>query len=111
MLRKLNCPIAKIHAIHTRGKDAKHASSDITKGLEAELLLAKSCRIMLTANLWTEAGLVNGSMGTVKDILFEEQGPPALPSVVFITFDNYHGLTIKSAEGDEVVPIPSIKRT
>jgi len=30
---------------------------------------------------------------------------------VFIKFDNYHGPTIKSAEGDEVVPIPSIKRT
>ena len=64
---------------------------------------------MLTANLWTEAGLVNGSMGTVKDILFEDDGPPALLTAVFIKFDKYNGPTITSAEGEEVVPIVPIK--
>jgi ATP-dependent DNA helicase PIF1 len=111
MLRKLNRPVAKICAVHTGGREAKHASSDVAKGLEAQLLLAKGCRIMLTANLWTEAGLVNGSMGTVKDILFENQGPPALPAAVFIKFDKYNGPTITSAEGYEVVPIVPIKRS
>ena len=63
---------------------------------------------MLTANLWTEAGLVNGSMGTVKDILFEDDGPPALLTAVFIKFDKYNGPTITSAEGEEVVLIVPI---
>ena len=43
MLRKLNCPIAKICAVHTGGGEAKGASSDVARGLEAELLLAKGC--------------------------------------------------------------------
>ena len=47
---------------------------------------------MLTVNLWTETGLVNGSMGIVQNILFKEgQGPPHLHIVVLISFDNYKG--------------------
>ena len=112
MLRSLNSPIAKINAVHTGGREAKRANSDVAKGLEAQLLLAKGCRIMLTSNLWTETGLVNGSMGTVQDILFEEEeGPPALPKAVFVKFDKYNGPTIKTLEGHEVVPIAPIKRS
>ncbi len=74
-LRSLNCPVAKINAVHTGGSKAKNAESDTAKGLEAQLLLARGARIMLTANLWTKGGLVNGSMGIVRDIIFEEQGP------------------------------------
>ena len=87
MLRKLNRPVAKIKAVHTGGRDAKRASSDVAKGLKAELLLAKGCRVMLTANLWTEVGLVNGSMEIIQDILFEDQGPLALSKAVLIKFE------------------------
>ncbi|CAG8802972.1 2782_t:CDS:2, partial [Cetraspora pellucida] len=55
-LKSLNCPIAKIVATHT-GIGAKNADSDVAMGLEAQLLLAKGAQIMLTANLWTKAGL------------------------------------------------------
>ena len=53
---------------------------------------------------------VNGSMGTIQDILFEEQGPPSLPVVVFVNFDQYEGPTITTTEGVKVVPIVPIKR-
>ncbi|CAB4437347.1 unnamed protein product [Rhizophagus irregularis] len=54
---------------------------------------------MLTANLQTDTGLVNGSMGIVQDIIFkEDQGPPSLPIAVLISFDNYKGPTITSLE-------------
>ena len=51
--------MAKIQAEHTGGGEARKATSDTAKGLEAELLLANGSRVMLTANIWTEAGLVN----------------------------------------------------
>ncbi|GBB90280.1 hypothetical protein RclHR1_01720001 [Rhizophagus clarus] len=110
-LRSLNQPVAKILAIHTGGNEAKKASSDVAKGLEPQLLLAKGARVMLTANLWTKGGLVNGSMGTVHDIMFKNQGPPSLPAAVFVKFDAYEGPTITSTEGDNVVPIVPIKRS
>ena len=55
-LKSLYVPVAKILAVHTGGNEAKRADSDITHGLEAQLLLARGARVMLTANLWTEAG-------------------------------------------------------
>ena len=66
---------------------------------------------MLISNLWTEVGLVNGSMGIIQDILFEDQGPPALPKAVLVKFEKYNGPTIKTTEGDEAVPIAPIKRS
>ena len=110
MLRSLNSPVAKILGVHTGGREAKKANSDVAKGLDAQLLLAKGARVMLTANIWTEVGLVNGSMGTIQDILFE-QGPPSLPVAVFISFEKYEGPTISNSEGVKVVPIVPIKRT
>jgi hypothetical protein len=62
-------PVAKTLAVHTGGKEAKEADSDTAKGLKAQLLLVRGACIMLTAN---QAGLVNGSMETVQDIIFND---------------------------------------
>ena len=51
-LQSLNQPVAKIRAVHTGGSEASKADSDIAKGLEPEILLARNARVMLTANLW-----------------------------------------------------------
>ena len=111
-LRSLNTPVAKIQAIHTGGSEAKKADSDTAYGLEAYILLARGAQVMLTVNLQTQSGLVNSSMGTVQDIIFQEdQGPPSLPIAVLISFDNYKGPTIASIEGERVIPIPPIQRT
>ena len=63
---------------------------------------------MLSCNLWTERGLVNGSMGTVAAILYRSGGPPDLPVAVVVQFDKYSGPTWG---GDRCVPISPITRT
>ena len=63
---------------------------------------------MLTANLWTEAGLVNGAMGTIKAICYQNgKAPPDLPISVTVKFDTYTGPTLV----DGTVPITPIRRT
>ncbi|CAG8731859.1 2835_t:CDS:2 [Cetraspora pellucida] len=112
-LRSLNCPVAKVRAIHDLGGcEASRADSNMAKGLEACLLLARGARIMLRANLWTEVGLVNGSMGTIQEILFEEgKCPPFLPSAVLVEFDNYNSPSITTVENKRLVPILPIRQT
>lgn len=58
-------------------------------GLEPTIYLSKEARVMLTHNLWTEAGLCNGTMGTVKDLIFSENHTsPLLPVAIVVQFDN-----------------------
>ena len=64
---------------------------------------------MLTANLWVQAGLVNGAMGTVVVICYDQAGgsPPNLPVAVTLRFDSYCGPTLP----DGTVPIIPLRRT
>ncbi|GBC16673.2 ATP-dependent DNA helicase PIF1-like [Rhizophagus irregularis DAOM 181602=DAOM 197198] len=69
--------------------DARKADSDVAKGL-----LSRNLRVMFTAqvNLWADTGLVNGSVGVVQEIVFEEnQGPPFFPIAILVEFDTYSG--------------------
>ena len=61
--------------------------------LQQELLLCPGQRVMLTCNLWVEAGLVNGALGTVQNIFFSDVSkPPQLPMYATVSFDDYIGL-------------------
>ena len=64
--------------------------------LEAVICLAKSACVMLTSNLWVDAGLVNGAMGTVHAICYRTGGPP----------DSYSGPTFHGG----TVPITPLRR-
>ena len=100
-------PVATIKAIHSR-LNASKASSEDAGGLESIICLASEARVMLTANLWVEMGLVNGAMGTVMAICYRNgESPPALPIAVTVRFDSYRGPTLP----DGTVPITPLRRT
>ena len=106
-LRSSGQPIATIKAIHT-GPNAAKASSDDSGGLEPIICLAHGARVMLTANLWVDKGLVNGAMGTVVAICYSSgEAPPHLPVAVMVRFDSCQGPTLP----DGTVPITPLLRT
>ena len=47
---------------------------------------------MLSANLWVDMGLVNGTMGTIQAICYHEDSAP--PAAVTVRFDNYSGTVV-----------------
>ena len=101
-------PVAMIKAVHS-GPGASKVSADDAGGLEPIVCLAQGARVMLTANLWVQAGLVNGAIGTVVAICYDEAGelPPNLPVAVTVRFDSYCGPTLP----DETVPIIPLRLT
>ena len=106
-LRQLAKPVIEINAVHT-GPGAKEASSDDAGLLQPELLLCKGSRMMLTWNMWTDQGLVNGSMGTVFDIVWDDdvEDPfKTLPAVILMAMDNYTGPASFEIDGLHLVPI------
>ncbi|KAI3851247.1 hypothetical protein MKX03_002235 [Papaver bracteatum] len=103
-LRELGLPIARIPSVNNC-PTAEGASSDDAKGLQNILLLSKQAGVMLRKNYSTQFGLVNGSTGTVKDIIYKEgdESPGDIPIAVLVEFDKYIGP--KAYEESTVVPI------
>lgn len=67
-LRETNNPVLKLKAIHDDQAIGSRASIDECSQLEDEIEVAIGCRIMLLANIWTEAGLVNSATRYLHDI-------------------------------------------
>ncbi|KAI3924838.1 hypothetical protein MKW98_031089 [Papaver atlanticum] len=103
-LRELGFPVAHIPSVNNC-PTAEGASSDDAKELQNILLLSKQARVMLRKNYSTQFGLVNGSTGTVKDIIYKEgdESPGNISIAVLVEFDKYIGP--RAYEESTVVPI------
>ena len=91
-LDKLPAPKACLLAVNA-GPAAKTIRPADAGGLANTLRVAKGARVMLRQNLWVDAGLTNGALGTVLGVLYDPDGtqPPALPVAVVVQFDVYKG--------------------
>ena len=62
---------------------------------------------MLSYNLWSKAGLTNGAIGYVQDIIYKpESCARDLPIAVIVKFDNYKGPKFQGLEKNNVPIIP-----
>lgn len=89
-------------------KGAKDGSVDDT-GLANQLLFSKGSRILITRNRWASLGLVNGTMGTIFDIVWDDgvKDPFAtMPAVILVVvLDNYGGPASMNIAGVNAVPV------
>jgi hypothetical protein len=100
-----NVPVKILTAVN-RGQGAEKASEDDAENLSNTIYLCIGARVMLSSNLWTEIGLVNGSMGTVVDLTWELGQDPntSLPFAILIAFDNYSGPVYPGCDAS-IVPV------
>ena len=107
-LRDCKQPILKIKSTHT-GRGAERANDDEADGLEPQLCICLGARVMLTDNIWVENGLVNGSMGTVRDIVWNEGQDPIkdMPTAIMVEVDDYSG---PKFPGTNYIPIFPVTR-
>lgn len=104
-------PVLIIRACHT-GPQAEKVDTDEAGNLAAFLPLSINSRIMLTENIWTERGLVNGALGIVRDIVWPagtEDPRQEPPLALLVSFDLYdtegHGAYIEDSGGERLVPV------
>ena len=105
-LLQLQMPIVYLKAIDN---NKNGANCHFDQGLSKVLQICENCLVMLRVNLWTEIGLVNGTMGIVRRIVFKEnEYPPDYePEIILVEFLNYNGP--KTKEG--CVPIKRITKS
>lgn len=106
-LRSKENPVIVIKAKHPPGWFGAEASFKEAGNLHAELTICIGARVMLLHNFWVEAGLVNGALCDVKDIVWGVGADPRrdLPLAILVTVDGYDGPSLYPTDGKPVVPI------
>ncbi|CAN0479104.1 unnamed protein product [Ascophyllum nodosum] len=106
LLPQLGTSVLKVEASHS-SPPARKASAELAQGLHRDVFLARGTRVMLTRNLWSEVGLVNGIRGDVVDIVWAHgEKAPALPEFLVLRLEGYTGSVWSSDSRHEgCVPI------
>ena len=100
-LLHLRMPVCCIEAEHDSSSSARK-STEQCRRLASKLYLATGAKIMLLWNICTSKGLVNGSIGTLVDIIYKEGAcAPSLPQFLIIEFPDYNGTPFFSGNGRE----------
>ena len=98
--------IARIKGFHDRESGAERLETERLddqefKGLRAVVELCVGARVLLTRNLWTEAGLMNGAVGYVRGFMWPVGGDPASadsrlrsPLCVLVEFEEVNRLSL-----------------
>jgi hypothetical protein len=85
-IRKVNAneePIAPVFS-ESSPRHTKVELSERASGLISKIIISQKTVFWLTSNLWTAAGLTNGSVGTIHSIIYAEgQCDQSWPSFVF----------------------------
>ena len=86
---------AKPDTVEGRKMKPSEFDADDFRGMENEILLCEGARVLLTQNLWVEAGLMNGALGFVRGYMWPPGGDPhsdvkelRAPHIVFVEFDS-----------------------
>ncbi|KAI3878654.1 hypothetical protein MKX03_017199 [Papaver bracteatum] len=103
-LKEMGYPVAHISS-ENNCEAAKGADSDEAKRLQKVVLLSKGARVMLRKNLSTQYGLVNGSTGTVVDVVYlDGKMPPGdMPIAVMVKFDKYIGPQVYEGSNLDII--------
>ena len=95
-----------LNFVEQRNKHSHQSIDD--EQFPLKFLLSIGQQVMLTTNLWVQAGLVNGSLGKVIHIVYNSnEQPPTLPSFVVVEFLHYKG-PLWDASNPTYVPISVI---
>ncbi len=72
--------------------NAKGGNTDNFGGLANSIHLSVGCNLTLSMNTWIKQGLVNGSFGKVKDIIFPKIfNQESMPEAIIVHFPKYIG--------------------
>ncbi len=87
----------RINALHNE-KGCEKIDEELFNGLKNNLLLIRGARVVINNNIWTSQGLINGTIGYVRHILFEpNKKPPDLPFAVIVEVEeSYNGPHLKN---------------
>jgi hypothetical protein len=110
-LARLGRPVLRLKA-ENHGPGAVDAPEDEAGNLANEVLLAGGANVMVTRNIWTNEGLVNGTMGKVHSFLWHGGVIDLLqtmPAIVMIQVDGYKGLGSVDIDGHQLIPILPVR--